>query len=302
MLIRYRMPFFYVLKTAMPDFLIVFVIACTVYFMEWELGLLLIDLSFSIPAFLGTAISILLSFKIGQSYDRWWEARKIWGAIVNDSRSLVMQSQAFLGTKNSNVVKRIAYRQIAWCYVLGRSLRGLEPLEGMEAYLSQEDLAHISKQSNKPLAIIQLNSLELETLKGMGLLTDYKQVQLDDTLVRLCASMGKTERIKHTVFPTKYRMFLHLSIYLFVICLTIATSGTSAMPIYFGFPLIMSIATIFFMLEGTAYNLQDPFENRPSDTPITAIARTIEINIRELLQEEEGIPKPQAVEKGFYLM
>jgi putative membrane protein len=301
MLIRYKMPLLYVLKTAMPDFLIVFIIACTVYFLEWELGFLLMDLSFSIPAFLGTAISILLSFKIGQSYDRWWEARKVWGAIVNDSRSLVMQSQTFVGKEDSSAIKRIAYRQIAWCYILGRSLRGLDPLKGMDAYLSPEDLEHISKQSNKPLAIIQLNSLELERLKTMNLLTDYKQVQLDSTLVRLCASMGKTERIKNTVFPTKYRMFLHLSIYLFVICLTIATSATSALPFYFGFPLIMSIATIFFMLEGTAYNLQDPFENRPSDTPITAIARTIEINIRELLQEEE-IPKPQAVEKGFYLM
>lgn len=299
MLIRYKMPLLYVLKTAMPDFLIVFIIACAVYFLEWELGFLLMDLSFSIPAFLGTAISILLSFKIGQSYDRWWEARKVWGAIVNDSRSLVMQSQAFVGKEDKSTIKRIAYRQIAWCYVLGRSLRGLNPLEGMEAYLNPKDMQHVSKQSNKPLAIIQLNSLEYERLKAANLLTDYKQVQLDETLVRLCASMGKTERIKNTVFPTKYRMFLHLSIYLFVICLTIATSS---LPIYFGFPLIMSIATIFFMLEGTAYNLQDPFENRPSDTPVTAIARTIEINIRELLQEEEGIPKPQAIEKGFYLM
>lgn len=299
MLIRYRMPLFYLLKSAIPDFLIVLAIACTIYFIEWKLKLLLMDLSFSIPAFLGTAISILLSFKISQSYDRWWEARKIWGAIVNDSRSLVMQTQAFLGMKQQgSIVQKIAYRQIAWCYALGRSLRDLDPLEGLEVYLNPEDMQHISKQSNKSLAILQLNTLELETLKRKNLLTDYKQVQLDSTLVRLCASMGKAERIKSTVFPTKYRMFLHLSIYLFVICLTIATSTIS---VYFGLPLIMSIATIFFLLEGTAYNLQDPFENRPSDIPVTAIARTIEINIRELLQEE-NIPAPQAIEEGFYLM
>jgi len=298
MLIRYRMPVLYVLKAAMPDFLIVLTIACVVYFIEWELGLLLMDLSFSIPAFLGTAISILLSFKISQSYDRWWEARKIWGAIVNDSRNLVMQTQAFVGIEHRATIQRIAYRQIAWCYVLGRSLRGLDPLEGLEAYLSAKDIQYISKQSNKSLAILQLNTFEFESLRGMNLLTDYKQVQLDSTVVRLCASMGKAERIKSTIFPTKYRMFLHLSIYLFVICLTIATS---TMSVYFGLPLIMSIATIFFLLEGTAYNLQDPFENRPSDTPITAIARTIEINIRELLEEEE-IPAPQPIEKGFYLM
>lgn len=299
MLIRYKMPIAYVLKSAIPDFLVVLLITGIVYFVEWEFGLLSVGLSFSIPAFLGTAISILLSFKISQSYDRWWEARKIWGAIVNDSRSLVLQTQAFVGINNSSIIKRIAYRQIAWCYTLGKSLRGLEPLEGMEAYLNAEEIEYISKQSNKALAILQLNTLEFERLGSLDLLTEYKQVQLDSTLVRLCASMGKAERIKTTIFPTKYRMFLHLSIYLFVICLTVATS---TMSIYFGLPLIMSIATIFFLLEGTAYNLQDPFENRPSDTPITAIARTIEINIRQLLEEEEGIPAPQAIEEGFYLM
>lgn len=67
----------------------------------------------AIPALLGTSISLLLSFKLSQSYDRWWEARKIWGAIVNDSRSLVRQLLAFAG-EPMDVSKRIGRRQMAW--------------------------------------------------------------------------------------------------------------------------------------------------------------------------------------------
>jgi putative membrane protein len=104
---------------------------------------LLPEMPLSIPALLGTAISILLSFKMNQSYDRWWEARKVWGAIVNDSRTFVIQLQSFLSEEDKETIKRIAYRQIAWCYTLGRSLRGLAPMEGSEQLISEAELSQI---------------------------------------------------------------------------------------------------------------------------------------------------------------
>src|SRR5688572_17450313 len=110
-------------------------------------------LPIAIPAFLGTAISVILSFKLNQSYDRWWEARKIWGSIVNDSRNLTLQLQSFLPEGDRRAIKTIVYRQIAWCYALGRSLRGLDPLVGLQSYLTQEDLTKVLAHHNKPLAI-----------------------------------------------------------------------------------------------------------------------------------------------------
>jgi putative membrane protein len=97
MILERKIPLTYWLRTIKWDLLIVSVFSLTVYFTSEYL----IDLSIpiSIGAFLGTAISLLLSFKLGQSYDRWWEARKIWGAIVNDSRTLVMQIQTFTDKK-----------------------------------------------------------------------------------------------------------------------------------------------------------------------------------------------------------
>jgi putative membrane protein len=251
----------------------------------------------TIPAFIGTAISILLSFKISQSYDRWWEARKVWGAIVNDSRSFVIQLQTLIADGNENVIRKIASRQIAWCYSLGQSLRGLNATENLDNYISDEDLREIQSHNNKPLALLQLHGRDIRNLRNQNQLDTFSQIQLDNTLVRLCDAQGKSERIKSTVFPVTYRLFLHAIIYLFVVTLAISLKDVAG---YYEIPLLLLISAAFFLLEKSARHMQDPFENRPTDTAMTAIARTIEINIKQLLKESE-IPQPLTTEK-FYLL
>lgn len=251
----------------------------------------------SIPAFLGTAISVLLSFKLSQSYDRWWEARKIWGNIVNESRSFTLQLQSFVEEGNDREIKQMAFRHIAWCFSLGKSLRGLDPLKDLEKYVSEQDLQNIKKHNNKPLALLQLNTLQIKELKKKGKMDIYSQIQLNSTLVNFSNAMGMAERIKGTVFPITYRVSLHLIIYLFVITLSISLDNIS--PI-FEIPLILTISMSFFFLEKTATHLQDPFENRPTDTAMTTIATNIEINIKQLLNETE-IPKPFPPNKGYSL-
>lgn len=254
------------------------------------------DMPLGVPAFLGTAISVLLSFKMSQSYERWWEARKIWGAIVNDSRSLVIQLQGFLDAEYASVIKEIAYKQIAWCYALGDSLRGLNPL-ARPLELTQDEIDLLQHHKNVPLAITQLQALTIKKLSEKQAMHEFYRVQLDQTLVRLVDAMGRAERINTTVFPVTYRLFLHGAIYLFLITLSIAIQDVS--PI-FEIPLLVLIAALFFLADKTAYNLQDPFRNRQSDTPVTAIARNIEINIKQLLGEED-IPEPLKP-KTFFIM
>jgi putative membrane protein len=256
-----------------------------------------LDLSPTVPAFLGTAISILLSFKMNQSYDRWWEARKVWGAIVNDSRSFVLQLQAFVDENHAGHIKVLAYRQMAWCYSLGQSLRGLDPLANMADFLNEEDIEALRSHNNKPLGILQQNALELRKLRDDNAFDVFSQVHLDATLVRLCDSMGKAERIKTTVFPSTYRKFLHFAIYVFVTLLSISLKNVG---IAFELVLLLSVSMCFFLVEKSAYHLQNPFSNRPSDTAVTAIAMTIEINIRQLLGEKK-VPQPVEPER-FYVM
>jgi putative membrane protein len=122
-------------------------------------------------------------------------------------------------------------------------------------------------------------------------------VQLDNTLVRLCDSMGKAERINGTVFPSTYRYFLHFIIYLFVVTLSIALNNVE---IIFELPLLLLISAAFLLIQKSAYHLQDPFRNRPSDVSVTAIARTIDINIRQLLGERD-VPEPLKP-NDFYIL
>lgn len=298
MLIDKRVPISYIFKQVRYDLLYVIAVSLVVQSLKTMFDSALPEIQLSIPAFLGTAISVLLSFKMSQSYDRWWEARKVWGAIVNDSRSFVLQLQAFLKSDNAVVlIKTMAYRQIAWCYSLGQSLRGFDPLKDLDPYLTEQEINKLAAHNNKPLAILQMNALQLGVLKENKEIDGFTQIQTDNTLVRLCDSMGKAERINNTIFPTTYRLFLHFTIYVFVIILSIALKD---LPIYYEMSLVIVISSIFFLLEKTATHLQDPFRGRPSDTSVTAIARTIEINVKQLLGEKE-IPK-SLQPNDFYLM
>ncbi|MDP2384848.1 MAG: bestrophin family ion channel [Bacteroidota bacterium] len=277
------------------DLIYVLVVSLTVLFITETYKELLPKIPITIPAFLGTAISILLSFKLNQSYDRWWEARKVWGSIVNDSRSMVIQLMSLTAKGNDSIIKKIAYRQIAWCFSLGKSLRGLNPTENLEQFLSAKDLQEINEHQNKPLALLNLHAKDIKDLKENNQLDLLSQLQLDNTLVRLCDAQGKSERIKTTVFPVTYRIFLHAIIYLFVITLSISLVEIEG---YYEIPLLLVISAAFFLLEKSATHMQAPFENRPTDTAITTIAKKIEINIKQLLKESEI---PESKEDGkFY--
>jgi len=295
MLLNKRIPISYILNKVKYDLIIVLSVSLSALFVTNRYQELLPEMPLTIPAFIGTAISILLSFKLSQSYDRWWEARKVWGAIVNDSRSLVIQLQSLTSKGNDEKIKKIAFRQIAWCYSLGQSLRELNPTDNLDGFISEEDLKEIKKHNNKPLALLQLNASDIKQLKETNQLDIFSQLQLDNTLVRLCDSQGKSERIKTTVFPVTYRLFLHAIIYLFVVTLAIALRVDGL----FEIPLLVAISSAFFLLEKSATHMQDPFENRPTDTAMTAIAKTIEINIKQLLKESES-PKPHQ-QDNFHL-
>ncbi|MGM5629513.1 bestrophin family ion channel [Apibacter raozihei] len=296
MLLNKRIPFSYIVSKIKMEIIYVFIVGCISHYLTITFFQSLPKMPLTIPAFLGTAISILLSFKMSQSYERWWEARKVWGAIVNDSRSWVIQLQTFI-EKDEPAVHQMAYRQIAWCYSLGQTLRGLDPMSNLKRYISEDDILRLHKHNNIPLAIIQLNAQEIKRLRENQKTDIFSHKQLDNTLVRLCDSMGKAERINSTVFPVTYRKFLHFAIYVFVIVLSISLGEINAI---FEIPLLIIISSIFFLLEKTAYHLQDPFKNRPSDTSVTTIAQTIEMNIKDLLNEgKTEKPEPK---NDFYIL
>ena len=297
MLLNKRIPFYYIFNKIKLEVFYTLIIGFLVFYFTHKFKTVIPEMPIAIPAFLGTAISVILSFKLNQSYDRWWEARKIWGSIVNESRSFILQLQSFVPQENAPEIKKMAFRHIAWCYSLGQTLRGQDPAANLNNHLSEDDLVKINKHNNKPLAILQLNTLHIAELKNNGLIDIFSQVHINNTLVNFSNAMGMAERIKSTVFPVTYRYFLHLIIYLFVITLSISLRDIES---HFEIPLLLVISSAFFLLEKTATHLQDPFNNKPTDTAMTAIARTIEINIKQLLHETD-IPEAHQP-NNFYLL
>jgi putative membrane protein len=256
-----------------------------------------ISIPIGVGTFMGTAIALILSFKLSQSYDRWWEARKIWGAIVNDSRSLVVQLKAYVKDPGDSKIKEMAYRQMAWCHSLSQNLRGLDAVTICKGFVSESDMEEISEYTNAPLALGNIQTRCLRDLHDRNQLNDFQQMQIDSTLVRLCASMGMAERIKNTYFPKPYRMTLHFFIFLFLSFLSFSEITGNIIVDDF---LLILISIPFFMLEKIAFYIQDPFENRPTDTATTAISETIEGNLKQLLDPSF---KPETKDPdSFYLM
>ncbi|GAA4355381.1 bestrophin family ion channel [Hymenobacter saemangeumensis] len=303
MLLSTNLPIRYILKRILPDVIRVLLISILFQVLKMYFVDYLPQIPLQLPTILGSSISLLLAFKISQSYDRWWEARKVWGAIVNDSRTLVLQLMGFVpndvlkGSGSSSLLRSVAYRQIAWCYSLGESLRQHDPTATLRTYLPADEVSYVQEHSNKPLALLSLHTQQIKQLYQQEAINAFQQVQLDNTLVRLCDAMGRAERIRSTVFPTSYRLLIYFFIYLFLSTLSLGLVETIGL---WEIPILMVVASTFFLLERTAGYLQDPFNNKPTDTPVTAIARTIEINLKQLLQESE-VPAPYAPEK-FYLM
>jgi ion channel-forming bestrophin family protein len=290
MLLKNKIPISYVFGKVKYEVLFMTFYATLIWSIEYNYNMIesaIIPLS--VPMVLGTVLSLLLAFKANQAYDRWWEARIIWGAIVNDSRTLTRQllsfiSDPFVSVKVLNFQERFTQRQIAWCFSLGQSLRNHCPIRGQEKYLSKEELAFISRHENVPNALLQIHAKDLKYALEAGWINKFQQITMDETLTKLCDSMGKCERIKNTVFPTTFSLYIHFTLFFFVLLLPFALIDVFGV---LEIPMVIAIATTFFLIEKMTIHLQDPFENRPTDTPVTAIARTIERNLNQMLGENK---------------
>lgn len=284
MIIKTRIPIAYLYYELKIPMLYVCLIAILSGLLPIFFQSFLSDIPISIATTLGIAISILLSYMMNQSYERWWEARKIWGEIVNDSRTLVMQLSMYLNPQNKGI-EEISRRQIAWNYSLGDHLRKVDTLQDLKKWFSEKDFELISRSAHKPLSILSLQSQSLARLYRNKDLDKFSQIQIETTLSRLTSSMGKCERIKNTVFPPIYRYGLHGSIYLFVIFLSLSVAF-KLQHFLLEFAILMIVSAVFFFLEKAAFRMQDPFENIPTDTPVTFIAKKVEEDILQLLNHK----------------
>lgn len=302
MLLKGKIPLKYIFGKVKYEIFFISLYTTLIWVLSAQFNFRHISIPLGVPTILGTVISLLLAFRSNQAYDRWWEARIIWGAIVNDSRTLTRQLLCF--TQNSyndeertRFQQKMVNRQIAWCYSLGQMLRNLNPLQGLERLISKKEINFSAVHDSVPYALINLHAKDIKMAVEEGWINEFQQVELDRTLTRLCDSMGKCERIKNTIFPVTYSLYIHFALYFFILLLPF---GVIEFVGIVEIPLVTVLASFFLLIERMAVHLQDPFENKPTDTPMNAIAVSIERNLKQMLQGQE-IPEKAAADHYYVL-
>lgn len=255
--------------------------------------------AFAIPDLLltviGAALTILLGFRTNAAYARWWEARTLWGGLVNQSRTLARQAITFVPALAEPLVRE----QIAYIHALRCHLRKQDPFPEIAPFLdgaaqppdgAQEPLR---EARNVPAALLLQMGRRVAAAADTGALDELRLQRLDATLTELTNLQGGCERIKNTPLPRQYDHFPEL--FVRVYCLLLPFALVEELGLYT--PLVVfAIGFVFFTLNQIGKNLEDPFENRAYDTPMTALSRTIQIDLLQQLGERELPPALQPQE------
>lgn len=250
---------------------------------------------------LGGALAIFLGFRNNSAYDRWWEARKIWGGIVNASRTFASDILAFGSThfNGSNTEREVetwqhamVHRHIAWLYALKMNLRKETNWEVLKDHMSDSDFDKVKDLRNKPTQILNLQNAEMKNGYEQGTIDNFRHMELAFLTKEFYALQGMAERIKNTVFPYYYNYFTVVFLWLFIVCLPFALVEDMG---WGAIPMAIAVSFVFTILEKSGSVTEDPFESRAADTPMSSIVRTIEIDLLEMLGSPE-VPSPTKTE------
>ncbi len=242
----------------------------------------------------GSGIGVILAFRNSTSYARWWEARTLWGSIVNNSRSwgrlvtTTMRKSSGNNLEFGEMQRRMVYYQIAWVHALRQHLRRLDPFPELLPFLPAEEIESLRGQNNVPVAIQQRQSVLLRNALDIGWIDVAQWHAMNQSLDDLVDAQGGAERIKNTPMPRQYDYMPQLSAKLFCILLPITMVSSLGWFTPLGSTLV---GFVFLALDKIGRDLEDPFDNTINDIPLTSLSRTIEINLRQMLGETE-LPEP----------
>ncbi len=288
-------------------------------------------------ALLGTAAAFVVGFRNNATYGRAWESRQIYGAIVNLSRSwglLVMDfvrpGTGLTAEEAAMLHTRLIHRHIAWLTALRYQLRQPRQWETMGQAHNQEyqrkyfkvpeeqrtlddcltslvdpaDKDHVLSCTNRATQLLGLQGRDITALYEKGALEANHRVAMEQLLVGLLGEQGKAERIKNYPYPRQFASVNRFFVHFFIIVLPYGLLGEFAKlgswQVWLTIPTGFLIGWVFAAMERVGEATENPFEGNANDTPITALSRTIEIDLREMLGEKD-IPMPVQAENNILL-
>ncbi|AKT43852.1 bestrophin family protein [Chondromyces crocatus] len=246
---------------------------------------------------IGLALAIFLGFRNNAAYDRYWEARKLWGELVIVSRSFAREVLTLMSLDaDADVLRarqvRLVRKAIAFVHALKDHLRGIKDREGMEPSLASthtsEEIDAFLRSSNVPNAMVTSLGADLLACRREGLVSEILLLHLDARLNGFTHVQAACERIKTTPIPFVYSLLLHRTAYLYCFLLPFGLVESIGRMT----PLVVGLVSYtFFGLDAVGDEIEEPFGLAPNDLPLSAMARTIEINLLEALGEEV-LPAP----------
>ncbi|EKF76073.1 hypothetical protein A11A3_01225 [Alcanivorax hongdengensis A-11-3] len=228
---------------------------------------------------LGLVLSILLSFRNNASYERWWEARKQWGQMVYEIRSLARASASLLGDGHP-ARRRILSLVLAHAHALRGQLRGEDVSDTLTTWLSKQELQHVQGLRNGAEGLLQQVGGELGVLYREGAPDSVGLQMLNHHVTALSGIQAACERIAHTPLPFAYTLLVHRTAYIYCYLLPFALVGAVgwATPVC-----VAVVAYTFFGLDCLAEHLETPFGRDANDLPLDSLCRIHEISVAEAL-------------------
>lgn len=279
-----------VLPRILPRLLAITLLAGLVTVLHGELFRLKISLTFVPFTLIGVALAIFLGFRNSASYDRYWEARKLWGGILNDTRTLTRQ---VLTLPSSTMDARpFVHGLIAFVHALRHQLRGTDANADLARWLSAEQAGRLVNARYKPALILLELGCWLRALRQDGGLDPQLAQAMERPLGGLTDSLGGCERIAGNPLPYTYGVIIHRTVYLYCFLLPFGlVDSIGAMT-----PLIVAfVAYTFLSLEELSEELEEPFGLSANDLALDAMSLGIETTLREMLGDRELPPPPQPV-------
>lgn len=285
-----------VLPQLLPRLFILFLYTtATVYFRDTLLEYHLY-VNPAIFTLFGIALAIFLGFRNTVSYDRFWEGRKLWGALLNDTRSLARQSHTLVdGVDYEKQRTQFILMLTAMVHALKHQLRETNPDADMERLLSNSYSQKLQTAVFKPIVILKELGIWVNIAKRDGKLDSITQVAFDENLNKLSDIIGGCERIASTPIPYTYSVLLHRTVYIYCFLLPLGFGESMLWTLPF---VIVFIAYTFVALEAIADELEDPFGVEPNDLALDAMSAMIENTLLEL---DNKYIEPIKKTKGYYI-
>lgn len=232
----------------------------------------------SVYSLVGFVLSLLLVFRTNTAYDRWWEGRKKWGELVNNTRNFAIKIGSMQTSKETD---QFFSRMIPnYAYAMKEHLREGVKIEELE--LTEDELKELEGKAHIPSQIAKWMYAKLDDMKEKGDLTQEEFITMDTNLKTFSDIIGACERIKNTPLPYSYSNFLKKFIFIYVVTMPLAFVNAFE---YWSIAITVFVFYVLVSLELLAEEIEDPFGRDPNDLPTDELSGKIRSNVREILAD-----------------